>query len=366
MNCLKLLIKRYIIWLHSIEPDEQAPPTVMPASPTSVLVTWLEPEAPNGLIISYTVYRDGSPVATVTTLNYADINLIPNTRYLYSIEAVNSVGTTRSVEVEVQTLEGIPEGIDPPTLTVLSAYSVRVLWVEPATPNGMVVRYEAVIVRLESEQIIVEEISVFNTTGDVFTAVVSNLTPFTIYNFIIRACTSGGCGSSEPLAEVQTLQAPPTFQPAPNVTTISSQELLVNWVVPPIPNGIVSRYEVFLRDFPFSGVGESLTNTSELSFLTQGLRPFAAYEFSVASFTAGGGVLSAWVQGTTGEAGKCVCVSVCVRGITAEAGECVCVSVCVRGTTAEVGECVCECVCVRGITAEAGECVCVGDYCRGW
>ncbi len=289
--------------LVSAEPDEQAPPSAMPTSSTSVLLTWFEPEAPNGFILNYTVYRDAAPVSTVTALTYTDTNLTPNTQYRYSIEATNSVGSTQSVEIVTRTLEGVPEGIDPPTLTALSAISVRAMWVGPAMPNGVVTRYEVVMVTLGPEQVVVAETSVANTTGDVLSAIVSELAPFTIYDFLIRACTSGGCGSSE-ASEVQTLQAPPTFQPTPNVTTVSSQELLLNWVVPPMPNGVVSNYEVFLREFPFTGVGVSLVNTSQLSFLVGGLRPFVRYEFSVATFTAGGGVVSDWVAGTTDEEGE--------------------------------------------------------------
>ena len=284
-------------------PDEQAPPTATPTSATSVFVQWLEPEAPNGFILSYNVYRDNLLVATVTVRNYMDTGLTPNTRYSYSVEATNSVGSTRSVEVEVQTLEGAPEGVAPPTLAALTARSVSVSWAEPATPNGAIDRYEVIIVTLGPEQSILGETSVFNASGSVFSTVVSDLTPFTSYFFVIRACTTGGCGSSE-AAGVQTLQAPPTFQPAPNVTTISSEELRVSWGIPPIPNGIISHYEVFQRESPFSGEGISLTNTTTLSFLVQGLRPFVTYEFSVASYTAGGGVLSVWVAETTAEAGE--------------------------------------------------------------
>ncbi len=287
----------------SLEPDEQAPPIATPISSTSIRLTWFEPEAPNGLILNYTVYRDSAPIATVTTLTYTDTNLRPNTQYLYSIEAFNSVGSTQSVEMTVQTLEGVPEGIDAPILTALSANSIQAMWVEPATPNGIVNRYEIVMVIIGGEQVIESETSVANTTGDMLSVIVLELEPFTVYDFLVRACTSGGCGSSE-TSEVETLQAPPTFQPLPNVTTISSQELFVSWVVSPIPNGIVSNYEVFQRESPFTGVGVSIVNTSQLSFLVGGLRSFVRYEFSVRSFTAGGSVVSDWGTGTTAEDGE--------------------------------------------------------------
>lgn len=284
-------------------PDEQAPPTATPTSSTSILLTWLEPEAPNGIITSYRVYRNGSVITTVSVRTYTDIGLMPNTHYSYAVEAINVVGSTFSQETTVRTQEGAPTGIIAPDLQTLSAFTISASWVEPTIPNGFILRFELVMVTLGPEQIIIDETVVFNASGNVFSTVVSGLTPFTVYTFLVRACTSGGCGSSE-TSEVRTLEAPPTFQLAPNVTTQSAEALLITWESPQTPNGIITHFEVRQRDSPFTGEGISLINTTALLFEVQGLRPFAMYEFSVTSFTEGGGTQSIWVRGTTAEAGE--------------------------------------------------------------
>lgn len=108
-------------------------------------------------------------------------------------------------------------------------------------------------------------------------------------------------------SQVQTLEAPPSFQPHPNVSAVTATTALLEWAEPEEPNGIVIRYEVRQREFPFTGAGESVGNVSSdmaLSFLATGLQSFTLYEFSVTSFTVGGATQSLWTSVTTGEAGQ--------------------------------------------------------------
>lgn len=158
-------------------------------------------------------------------------------------------------------------------------------------------------VTLGGEGVIFIEEVVF--VGDSLSVVVSGLRPFSDYYFIVRACTSGGCGFSEP-SSVQTLEAPPTFQPAPNVSSLSSSSLLITWGIPNEPNGNITRYEILQRNAPFLGAGFTIgTVMSDLQFLTvHNLRPFTVYEFSVVSYTGGGGTQSGWSSGTTDEDGE--------------------------------------------------------------
>ena len=249
------------------------------------------------------MYVDGVLVATVTTLNYTRMGLNASTRYLFSIEAFNSAGSTRSDTVTVSTLEGIPTGVSPPVLTALSDTEISASWGEPTSPNGIITRYELVSVTLGPESVIVGEMLVFSGLNR--NRVISGLLPFTLYSFIVRACTSGGCGSSGP-SSVQTFQGPPTFQLMPNVSTLSSESLLVEWETPNEPNGIIVQYEVQQRGAPFQGDGMSITNTSRdvLLLIVDGLQPFTEYEFSIVSYTTGGGTASLWTRATTDEGSK--------------------------------------------------------------
>lgn len=277
-------------------PDELAPPTFV-RSPTSILLTWLPPEVPNGFILGYNVFRDGVLAATVMALNFTSEGLQPDSAYSFFIEAFNSVGSTRSTVATTRTLEGVPSGVATPNLTAISADIVSATWSPPTTPNGVIIRYELVMVTSDLNS------TVFS--GNTLGTNVPDLLPYTTYNFLLRACTVTGCGISMP-TDVRTLEAPPTFQMSPNVSTLAAESLLVEWEEPDQPNGEVVRYEVRQRSSPFLGNGVSLGSVGSdvLNFTATDLRPFMGYEFSVVSYTRGGGTQSGWSRGITAEASK--------------------------------------------------------------
>lgn len=252
---------------------------------------------PNGFIQGYNVFQDNVLIVTVTGLSYTTVGLQPDTAYSFFIEAFNSAGTTRSAVTTGRTLEGVPSGVAPPMLTPTSASSVMATWTTPNTPNGVITRYELVMMTFD-----------LNTTvfsGLALSANVPGLLPFTVYNFFVRACTVTGCGASES-AQVQTSEAPPTFQMRPNVSTLTATSLLVEWEEPEEPNGIVIQYEVRQRATPSQDNGIFLGNVSDtvLVFTASDLRPFTSYEFSVVAYTGGGGTQSEWSAGVTAEASK--------------------------------------------------------------
>ncbi len=240
-------------------------------------------------------------MASVTETAYADTGLTPDTVYSYAIEAFNVVGSTTSVAVEVRTQEGAPMGVPRPSLEPSGSTSVLATWQQPAVPNGVVGLYELVIVEVEGLPIL--ERTVFS--GLAFSTAVTALTPFTEYTFELRACTTGGCGSSEP-TQVLTGEAPPTFQPAPNVTAVNATALRISWAPPLDPNGIITHYTIYQRNDPFEGEGLVVgTVTADvLTFVVGGLRPFTRYEFRVVSHTVAGGTPSDWSDGQTEQSGR--------------------------------------------------------------
>jgi usherin len=252
---------------------------------------------PNGVILGYQVYRNNSNIANTTETVYDDTGLTPNTYYSYYIESFNVIDSTVSSEVVFKTLEGIPTGISAPALTVLNSTSIFVMWMEPTVTHGAISQ-SILLVQSEGS----EYIEVFR--GNVFSYVVTNLRPFTSYSFIVQACTNGGCGSSTS-SQNRTAQAPPTFQPAPTVTTLGATELLLQWEAPAEPNGIILGYVVNQREAPFDGDGVSVETVDEAtrSLVVDGLRPFTRYQYQVESYTEAGGTESEWSEGRTGEAG---------------------------------------------------------------
>lgn len=290
----------YLIFCFSLAPDEQGPPTATPLSSTTIRLTWLPPEAPNGVILGYQIYRNGSNIANTTDTSYNDTDLTPDTQYTYFIMSFNIIGSTSSAEVLARTLEGIPTGLDPPVYPVVNSTAVEVSWREPNVSHGTIIQYRLILVGVGGEA---TEEEVFR--GLALSYIVTNLQPFTVYSFVVQACTSGGCGPSDP-SQVETAEAPPTFQPAPTVTTLSATSLSVQWAAPDQPNGVIIRYAVFLRVAPFEGDGQqvAMVNSSVFSVEVGGLLPFTTYQFSVESHTVAGGTQSEWREGTTAQLGK--------------------------------------------------------------
>ena len=69
------------------------------SSPSSVLVTWIMPSTPNGIITSYSLYvnySDGSPISVLqsnaSTTNYTITNLQPYQLVIVQISASTAAG----------------------------------------------------------------------------------------------------------------------------------------------------------------------------------------------------------------------------------------------------------------------------------
>lgn len=271
-----------------ISPVGQAAPRLVANTPSQILVTWRPPSSPNGIIIRYAVYRrqpptPGSPllpailltVVNVTNasisvpLSFSDSGLLPFTTYQYGIQAENSAGSVQSPYAEVQTLQAAPQGVTGPLVVSLSSTSVSVSWIRPATPNGILSRYN--IIRNGT----FISSTIFTTYND------TALQPFTVYSYSVAACTAGGCTTSS-TATVVTREAPPSVVFPPTLTAINSTAIYANWSHPDQPNGIILEFLI-----EYTGVSRrSVGLVTDL--VVTNLAPFSLYAFRLTACTAGG------------------------------------------------------------------------------
>lgn len=265
-------------------PQFIAPPTLLALSPTSVNVQWQEPAQPNGEIVLYILRRDGLTTFEGNTLAYNDTNLLPNRQYSYTVQAFTAVGgSEQSLPHSILTPSDTPEDISPPTLTVLGADSIMAEWVEPGQPNGEIQSYILSV----NGTVVFEGRSTF-----VFMA--GELNPFTVYEFRLDVCTTT-CGNSS-LVREQTREAMPTGQAPPTLQTpFQNTTVLVSWLPPAQPNGIIISYQVRRRlvsDINYVVVYSGL----DLEFYDIGveveLRPAMVYEYQVTSTNSIGSVTS--------------------------------------------------------------------------
>lgn len=153
---------------------------------------------------------------------------------------------------------------------------------------------------LEDEE---EGVYSFNDTG---------LLPFTNYSYILTVCNGAGCSDSPPASEL-TLEDTPTGVAMPTVFTVSSGEILIQWVEPSMPNGEILMYDLLRLSLGFDDGSietvncceESLTNSSVFleqcsqvtttqanDFNDDSLRPFSFYRYCIVASNGAGSAAS--------------------------------------------------------------------------
>ena len=253
------------------------PPELTAVNATAVSASWSEPSRPNGVIINYQLRRNGSLIFSGPSTTYTDITLSPNRYYSYTVQAYTSVGGgEESTPSVVLTLPDTPEDVFPPQLEPISSSSIRVTWIQPGSPNGVIQRY----VLYQDGAV------VFNNLA--FSYVAQSLQPFTSYSFLLMVCTTTCANSS--VASALTLEAPPQGQSPPILSANANISVRISWTAPSSPNGIITSYEVERRQILDDGSRSSyisILNTSAVAteFLDSGsaLRPATSYEYRISA-----------------------------------------------------------------------------------
>ncbi|KAL0969312.1 hypothetical protein UPYG_G00225390 [Umbra pygmaea] len=308
-------------------PSQQPSPAGSVLNSTSISLTWNPPDAPNTHILNYTLLRNGLEIHTTHTrypfrpVNYVDSGLSPYSEYSYHLITANVNGQTDSLPVSYRTLAAVPDpnhihltlvGRPGPT-------SANLQWTPPPQPS------ERFVLRSVEAGTGTERI---HYTGLETQAAVSDLSPYTYYNLTLQACSTGGCTLTPPLALLTSSAAPQGPTP-PRVNATGSNQLHVAWDPPVRPNGVIIRYELFIR-----GPMESQnTNTSlapeRIVFVSTGwldprlpsglpnesslpppqsdavvtdLQAFSTYQLRVLTVNMAGSVMSHWTTARTQEA----------------------------------------------------------------
>ncbi|KAM6217822.1 usherin isoform 2-T2 [Rhynchocyon petersi] len=306
-------------------PSQQPPPRGRVQSSSAINLSWSPPDSPNAPWLSYSLHRDGFEIYTTedqypfNTQYFLDAALSPYTWYSYHIETANVHGSTRSVAVNYRTSPGIPQGsLNLSYIMPVSSNSVKLTWTAPSNASGPIEKYILSCASLDGTQPCVPY------EGPDTSATIWNLVPFTKYHFSVQACTSGGCLHSLPVT-VTTAQAPPKRLNPPVVQKISSTELHVEWSPPLEPNGVIIRYELYMkrlnpdgetlsaesRVFQNSGwlnphpltdsANENALQPPQTATVITGLEPYTTYDFRVLAVNMAGSVSSACTSERTGE-----------------------------------------------------------------
>ena len=277
-----------------------SPPSVVVLGPRSIQVTWTPPQFPNGDISLYILYMDGVAVFSGIGFEYLRTDLTPYTEYTFYYEVRNQAGSAGSTAVTMRTDASLPEGLAPPTLTVLGASAIRVSWQPPTAPNGVISEYR---VRRRLFGNPPTEFIHF-VTQDTSTLVFQNsgLEPFTRYEYRVEVFNQAGSTLSD-FSDATTGEDIPEGVVAPTILSSNThaRNLTATWSAPLQPNGIITGYRLeyrLLLDPATSLPGEVVTATETPDTVTSAtavnLLPVTTYEFRVAAINSAGDGFSEW------------------------------------------------------------------------
>ncbi|KAK7153113.1 hypothetical protein R3I93_011118 [Phoxinus phoxinus] len=244
-----------------------------------IQLEWSAPNKPNGEISPYVILRDGQERYRGTDHSFTDAGGIrPFREYMYQLRACTAAGCTDSSKVVAVTVQGEPEGIAAPVVSAPGPGALKISWVAPDKPNGIIREYHinqsgVGVIHTETEG----EMA-YNVTG---------LQPHTDYSFILVACTAAGCGASQPSMGRTLEDAPADVWVVPRHIQVNSSAVELHWSQPLKPNGLLSRYRL-LRD----GVVVFTSDGGKMSYTDAGLQPNTRYVYELEATTSGGSSLS--------------------------------------------------------------------------
>lgn len=282
------------------------PPTLRVQGPTSIHVQWFAPDLANGDISAYRLFVNGNLEFTGIAFEFTVMNLQPFTSYSVFVEVCNQAGCASSTTVSNTTEQAIPQGVSPPTLTVLGPRQITVAWVPPTQPNGIITQYQ-IQRRIPGD---IFSLSLQHVGGpDVLMFPNSGLTPFTTYEYRLRITNGAGSVFSE-WTSAQTSEDIPTGVAIPmfRSSDISARNVTAAWTPPTSPNGVITSYLLEYRiaiDPVTFGPGEIITGATlpaNVMVATVGnLQPVTSYEFRIVANNGAGRGESLFELVTTGE-----------------------------------------------------------------
>ncbi|XP_030383245.1 Down syndrome cell adhesion molecule-like protein Dscam2 [Scaptodrosophila lebanonensis] len=251
-----------------VQTEEEAPskaPEEVCVTPgiQELLITWHSPEREswNGDLLGYTIaYKNNAAPGSlrnytkVSTLTKEGLNefrltgLEKYTEYAITVSAFNIKGDSPPSEVVLgHTLEDVPSA--PPqrvSCIALTAHNIQISWHSPPkeASNGIIQGYK----------LLYEPGYIDNDYGATETKITSALStvlhglhPFTNYSVQVLAFTHAGEGVVSPVVSCMTEEAVPDAPERIKSVVSSNHSVIVSWLPPRRPNGIITKYNVYIR-----------------------------------------------------------------------------------------------------------------------
>uniref|UniRef100_A0A3Q3G4C3 Protein tyrosine phosphatase receptor type Q n=1 Tax=Labrus bergylta TaxID=56723 RepID=A0A3Q3G4C3_9LABR len=249
-------------------------------SSTSILVTWVPPLNPNGLITHYAVYglnlRSNRALQWVSDTTSILITLDKYTGYKLRVAASTAVGESSLSEEDDIFVYTLEDPDSPPVDLMVddtSPSTATLTWSSPEKANGVIQYYE---VTYENESYS----ALMNTTSNTVTLI--DLKPFSHYNVSVRAYTRYGHGN-QTSEMLYLLSGEDPGSPPYGVAyeSVSPSEVNITWQPPLLPNGVITHYSLELWNSSHYLNFTSPTNSLHITHL----RKYAHYRVAVQTHT---------------------------------------------------------------------------------
>ncbi|XP_075927980.1 receptor-type tyrosine-protein phosphatase delta-like isoform X6 [Petromyzon marinus] len=278
----------------------------MLGAPTVLVVTWEEPEEPNGVICGYRVYYTADAVQPASTWLKHNVDdnllatiggLLPDSLYALRVLAFTSVGDGPfSGEIYIKTTMGVPGQPVNLKAEAESDSSILLCWTPPH--YGDIASYELSIRHGDNKEEVV-------TLEPTMTFLREGLQPDTIYHFQLAARSQTGLGPATFTVTERTMQSMPSGPPRRvELETVNSTTVRVTWRTPTAgrQHGQVRGYQVHysrveagqpqgapaVRDLMLSDKQLEMDDSADYELVVSGLRPESTYSFTVTAYTAKG------------------------------------------------------------------------------
>ncbi|XP_008591881.1 PREDICTED: phosphatidylinositol phosphatase PTPRQ, partial [Galeopterus variegatus] len=263
-------------------------------SSSSIIIFWMPPSKPNGIIQYYSVYYKNSSGTFMQNFTLHEVTndfdnmtvsaiidkLAIFSYYTFWLTASTSIGNGNKSSdiIQVYTDQDIPEGlVGNPTYESISSAAVNISWVPPSQPNGLV--FYCVSLSLQQTPRHVKPPLVTYERSMFF----DNLEKYTDYILKITPSTEKGFSDTYTAQlHIKTEEDVPETSPIINTfKNLSSTSVLLSWDPPVKPNGAIISYDLTLQ-----GPNENYSFiTSDNYIILEELSPFTLYSFFAAART---------------------------------------------------------------------------------
>nr|XP_043066912.1 Down syndrome cell adhesion molecule-like protein Dscam2 [Drosophila bipectinata] len=231
--------------------------------PQQLLITWRAPirDTWNGEILGYTIKYQRNGFITGFR-NYTKVNRLPPdgfnnfrlsgldkyTQYEITISAYNIKGDGPPSDIVLgHTLEDAPSA-SPRSVScnALGSQNIQLFWQPPLKEfcNGIIQGYKIFYEpRLLENQLTARETKV----SSALTTVLHGLQPFTNYTIQVLAFTRAGEGNLSNSVSCITEEAVPDAPERVKSIVSSESSVIISWMPPRRPNGLIIKYDVYIR-----------------------------------------------------------------------------------------------------------------------